>query len=83
MDQFTVRNIEEEVKVRFKQRAMEHGISLGAEVRLVLRNAVKVDQPSDAPGLGSRIAVRFAKVGLTEALPAVRGQAPRRIDFGQ
>jgi hypothetical protein len=33
--------------------------------------------------LGSRIAMRFAKRGLTEPLPELRGQAPRPATFGK
>jgi len=50
------------------------------EVRHILRNAVK-EEARDARGIGSRIAARFAKTGLTADLPEVRGGAPRPVDF--
>ncbi len=81
MAQFTVRNIEEDVKVRLKRRAVRHGTSMEAEVRQILRNAVKDEVVGAGPGLGSRIAARFARVGLTDPLPEFRGQAPRPADF--
>jgi len=34
-------------------------------------------------GLGSRIAARFAKVGLTKHLPQLRRQPPRPAKFGK
>ncbi len=74
MAQFTVRNIEEQVKNLLKQRAERNKSSLEAEVRDMLRTAVKVAPTTTGLGLGSRIAARFAKVGLTEALPELRGQ---------
>lgn len=74
MAQFTVRNLEDQVRDQLKLRAVRHGTSLEAEVRDILRNAVKTDAQVPNQGLGSRIAGRFAKVGLTELLPELRGQ---------
>ena len=81
MGQFTVRNIEDEVKARLKRRAALHGISMEAEVRQILRNAVKDDDTHAGKGLGSRIAARFARVGLTDPLPEVKGQGPQVIEL--
>jgi plasmid stability protein len=81
MAQLTVRDIEEEVKLRLKRRAALHGTSMEAEVRQILRFAVKDEVPLAGPGLGSRIAARFARSGLTEPLPELRGQSPRPADF--
>lgn len=74
MAQFTVRNLEEVVKTRLKQRAVRHGASMEEEVRQILRNAVK-DDPAPATGLGRRIAARFAEVGLEPELTELRGQS--------
>jgi antitoxin FitA len=79
MAQFTVRNIEDEVKERLKLRAVRNRTSLEAEVRDILRVAV-IDPPvKSGLGLGSRISARFAKIGLAgaEALPELHGQKPR------
>jgi plasmid stability protein len=46
------------------------------EVRDILRNATK-EENRPLPKLGSRIAARFAKTGLTKDLPELHGQAPR------
>jgi plasmid stability protein len=73
MAQFIVRDIEDSVKVRLKRRATRHGRGMEDEVRHILRDAVK-EQNSDIAKLGSRIARRFAKVGLTGELPELRGQ---------
>lgn len=80
MAQFTVRNLEEDIKARLKRRAARHGYSMEEEVRQILRNAVK-DDDQPAPRLGSRIAARFAKVGLTEDLPELRGQVVRPAEL--
>ena len=76
MAQFIVRNLEDDVKTRLKRRAERHGRSMEEEVRAILRNAVREDgRPLSR--LGSRIAARFAKTGLTADLPELRGQRPR------
>ena len=91
MGQFTVRNIEDDVKQRLKLRATRHGTSMEAEVRQILRNAVKDEAPAAGSGLGSRITARFAVLGLglglglglDQPLPELKGQAPRAAEFDQ
>ena len=80
MAQFIVRNLEDDVKARLKRRAAHHGRSMEEEVRHILRNAVK-EQNQRLPKLGSRIAARFSKAGLTKDLPELRGQLPRSAVF--
>lgn len=64
MAQILVRDIEDDVKERLQRRAARHGHSMEAEVRDILRDALKGDQ---APaGLGTRIAARFDGIGLRE-----------------
>lgn len=71
-----VRNLDEDVKVGLRRRARRHGRSTEAEAREVLRNAVHSDD--DAPRrLGSRLASRFARIGLLEDIPELRGEAAR------
>lgn len=82
MAQFIVRDLEEDVKTRLKRRAKRHGRSMEEEVRQILRKAAR-EESRPAPGLGSRIAARFAKVGLAEDLPELRGEAPRPAKFGK
>lgn len=83
MGQFTVRNIEDDVKRRLKLRATRHGTSMEAEVRQILRNAVKDEEAVAGSGLGSRITARFAALGLDEPLPELKSQAPRAAEFDQ
>jgi plasmid stability protein len=75
------RNIEKDVKVQLQRRAARHGRSMEEEVRDILRNAVN-EQDAAAGGLGTEIASLFAKVGLEEEIPELRGyQAkPARFD---
>jgi plasmid stability protein len=80
MAQVIVRNIEEDVKAGLKARASEHGWSMEEEVRQILRRAVSVEGRA-RPKLGSRIAARFADVGLTEPLPELHGQTIAPMGF--
>ncbi len=82
MAQFIVRQLEEDVKARLKRRAARAGRSMEEEVRHILRNAVKQGNAT-APQLGSRIAARFTKAGLTVDLPELRGQTARPADLGK
>jgi antitoxin FitA len=83
MAQFAVRDIEDEVKDKLKRRAARHGHSMEAEVRQILRDAVKSETRTAGPGLGSRIAARFNKVGLDAPIVEVRGQTARPMKFSR
>ena len=82
MAQFVVRQLEDDVKARLKRRAERHGRSMEEEIRQILRNAAKAENRPVAR-LGSSIAARFRKVGLTTNLPELHGQLPRSADFGK
>ena len=82
MGQFIIRDLEDDVKARLKRRAAHHGRSMEEEVRHILRNAVK-EQNQRLPKLGSRIAARFAKMGLTTDLPELRGQFAQSTEFAE
>ncbi|MEX0915630.1 MAG: toxin-antitoxin system [Wenzhouxiangellaceae bacterium] len=73
MAQVVVRNIDEDIKAALKRRARQHGWSMEEEVRQILRRAVN-EQPDATSDLGTRIAARFADVGLDEPLPELHGQ---------
>jgi hypothetical protein len=51
-------------------------------VRHILRNVVKAEN-TRVPKLGSRIAARFKKSGLTADLPELRGERVRSADLGK
>ena len=82
MAQFIVRDLEDDVKARLKRRAERHGRSMEEEVRDILRNATK-EENRPLPKLGSRIAARFAKTGLTKDIAELHGQAPRPAELGK
>ena len=80
MAQFVVRNLEDDVAKKLKQRAKRHARSMEDEVRHILRTAVQ-ERPERALRLGSRIAQRFRGSGMTTDLPELRGAAATAADF--
>jgi plasmid stability protein len=50
------------------------------EIRHILRNAAR-EENRPVSRLGSRIAARFKRTGLTADLPELRGQSVRSADF--
>jgi plasmid stability protein len=80
--QLVVRNLEPEVKTRLQRRAKKHGRSLEAEVRDILRDAVKKEEQPEE-GLGTRIAKRFKGIGLRddEEIREWRGFPVRPVEF--
>lgn len=80
MAQLIVRNLEDDVKARLQDRARRHGRSTEEEVRDILRHAVR-DEGAAKPGLGSRIAARFAGRGVDLDLTGLRGREPRAADL--
>ncbi len=80
MAQIVVRNLDEDVKRRLRERAERRGKSMEAEVRDILSNAVaEGEQPT--VGLGTRIAALFAGIGLDGELKEMRGEEPRPASF--
>jgi antitoxin FitA len=80
MAQFVVRNLEEDVAKKLKQRARRHARSMEDEVRHILRTAVQ--QRSEPVGkLGTRIAQRFRGSGLKTELPELRGATAIAAEF--
>jgi len=80
MAQLLVRNLDEEVKER--RRAALRGHSLEAEAREILRAAAEDVGLAPGSGLGTRVARRFAGLGLGAELPELRGKAARPADLG-
>ena len=69
MASITIRNLDDDLKRRLHVRAAEHGRSMEAEVREILRQVV--GQPSAPKNLGQAIQARFATLGGVDLhLPA-------------
>jgi antitoxin FitA len=71
MAQVIVRNLEDSVKRKLQRRAAKHGRSMEEEVRDILRDAVKDEDPPRM-GLGSAIAARFRGLGFNEDIPKLK-----------
>jgi plasmid stability protein len=80
MAQLLVRHLDDDVKAKLQRRARRHGHSTEEEIREILRNAVRDEGGARAP-LGSRIAARFAVLGLTGEIPELRGEEARPADL--
>jgi plasmid stability protein len=80
MAQLVVRRLDDDVKAKLQRRARRHGRSTEEEVRDILHNAVK-EEGDPRPPLGSRLATRFAPLGLAEEIPEWRGEPARPADF--
>lgn len=80
MGQLVVRQLDDDVKAKLQRRARRHGRSTEEEVREILRNAVKGEGVS-GQAMGSRLAARFARIGLSEEIPELRGEAPRPAEL--
>jgi plasmid stability protein len=78
--QFVVRHLEDDVADKLKKRAKRHARSMEDEVRHILRSAVQ-NEPQKVSKLGSLIAQRFQRAGLTSDLPEWRGQVASAADF--
>jgi len=80
--QLVVRNLDDDVKRRLQDRAARRGRSMEEEVRDILRTAtLALDDEARSEPLGSRIARRFAGLGLTDDLPELDGQAARAAEL--
>ncbi|ULX57905.1 toxin-antitoxin system [Ectothiorhodosinus mongolicus] len=76
-----VRNLDNDLKDALKRRAQRHGCSMEEEVRQILRRAVNEETPQTTGNLGSRIAQRFAGIGLEASLPELHGQGIEPMGF--
>jgi len=86
MAQLVVRNLDESVKRRLKQRAVKNGRSLEGEVREILSLSVKkasAAKPEGEKGFGTQLAEIFAgKVPPDFEIPNFRDAPFRIVDFG-
>lgn len=82
MAQIIVRNLEEDVRVRLRERAARHGRSMEEEIRNILRGAVAGDAAA-SPLLGTQLARLFGGLGLDAAIPEQRGARARPAQFDE
>ena len=72
MAQLVVRNLDDDIKAKLRQRARRHGHSTEEEVRAILRHAVSTEDALPRP-LGTRLKSRFAGIGFDEDIVEWRG----------
>jgi plasmid stability protein len=72
MTTLTIRNLDPAVKEKLRVRAAEHGHSMEAEARQILKQALKSDPPRTGREFTSRLRARF------EALGGIDLDIPRR-----
>lgn len=81
MGQILVRKIDDDLKARLKARALQDGVSMEEEARLILRDALR-PQAVGEPGLGSRIAALFRDIeNNDEPLPRIPTKPWRPMSF--
>jgi plasmid stability protein len=79
MSVLTVRNLDDDLKTRLRVRAAQHGRSMEAEAREILRESL-ADQRERK--VGSWIRERFQSLGLDELEINPRTKLPRTPDLG-
>ena len=83
MATITVRDLDDGVKQKLRERAAKNGRSMEAEVRAVLEDAVTAKEPAVEYGLATWIHERFAEAGGWEdfELPDRSQQMPEPSVF--
>lgn len=82
MTSITIRNLDEPVKARLRERAALHGRSMEDEARAILRTALNTE-PCPRTNLAAAIRARFAPLRGVE-LPTVPRQPIRdALDFDE
>jgi plasmid stability protein len=86
MAQLLVRNLDDRLKVKLQRRAKQHGRSMEAEAREILRDALK-EEEHPKRGLGSEIVALFSGQGIGleegEEIPELRGYPVRPATFDE
>lgn len=78
MSVLTVRNLDDDLKTRLRVRAAQHGRSMEAEARAILRESL-ADRQSG--GVGTWFHTRFAGLGLDALDLPPRTELARAADF--
>ena len=76
-----IRDLDDAVKARLRERAAHNGRSMEAEARAILRAAL-AEEPAQR-GLGSRIQQRFADLDEVAIAVPLRTEEPRAADLAK
>jgi antitoxin FitA len=83
MASVTIRNLDPAVKERLRVRAAQHGHSMEAEAREILKTALREPERPPEPNLYERIRARFAPLGGADDIvvpPRELAAEPPRFD---
>ena len=75
MSTLTIRNVEPLLKERLRVRAAQHGRSMEAELRVILKDVLRPEQQKDGISLAEAIHRRFLPLGGVDLV------IPPRTDF--
>jgi antitoxin FitA len=79
MATLTIRDFDDDLKAKLRIRAAEHGRSMEAEVRAILRSALA--RSGDGLGMGTRIRRRFADFDDLSIEPPARTERARAAEL--
>ena len=81
MASITIRKLDDDLKARLRVRAAEHGISMEAEAREILRAALTAPPP-ESENLAETIRRRFAPLGGVDLpeIPREPAREPPKFD---
>ncbi|GAB22713.1 hypothetical protein GOPIP_031_03350 [Gordonia polyisoprenivorans NBRC 16320 = JCM 10675] len=79
MGTVTIRDLDDDLKALLRVRAAEHGRSMEAEVRAILRDVLT--RPDDGIGMGTRIRRRFSGADIDGVEMPPRNESPRAPDL--
>ena len=75
MATLTIRDLDEDLRATLRVRAAQHGRSMEAEVREILRTVLSM--PKETEPLGTRVQQRFADLGIGKLERPQRTELPR------
>ncbi|MGL5828736.1 MAG: FitA-like ribbon-helix-helix domain-containing protein [Angustibacter sp.] len=79
MAAISVRNLDDEVKLRLRERAARNGRSMESEIREILTEAVR--SPELDKGIVDAFLEEFGRIGGVELDIPPRTEFPREIEF--
>ncbi|HEX6447487.1 MAG TPA: Arc family DNA-binding protein [Streptosporangiales bacterium] len=83
MATLTIRGLDDDTHARLRVRAAEHGRSMEAEVRAILKDVLARPNPDEEYGFGSRMHARFAAIDGAELDIPPRTDLARGVDFDE
>lgn len=81
MATLTIRDFDDELKTELRVRAAQHGRSMEAEVRAILRAVLT--RPSSGGGMATRIRRRFSGYDKPPVEPPARTERPRAAELDE